>query len=497
MSIAVSASSTTKRVVIHEGVPLEAVRGVSELIERYYIIPYSKYVGEYRKSEFQNSLEYSWIFRNFPLDGRETSVSVKLLINQQSIELEFADLNSNDPLQMKVCSRIIDDVQNIVWSYFQHLKLSSLYFVIGEQHDESQSEAPNHGGMGRSGVLKKIFSGNMTNTFLLFMVFSFVLFFLIGVYTIFVMIVFQFIFLIFSDKIALNLGNVRPSREHPLVTIISIRSSPLTLKDLKKYGKKILPDVRSQIVSAVGEAPTTVAERSRVKSTILEILSRYGIHASMNDIEIRTRNVFSMVERVATKFGQKTPNIVIANSVVSNASATGISKNHSTITITAGALEDLNESELESVVGHELGHIKGHDPLILFGVTSFEFFGRFYIWYPLLISLGFLYFIFAFGAIFSIGKVLETRADTESALLLGTPGSMASSLTKIGLRQLYHEKYSPGSKIMAWFQFDPHPPIYFRVARMSEFATSEERSRVRHVSLVSLRDCIVGFLSAF
>jgi heat shock protein HtpX len=181
---------------------------------------------------------------------------------------------------------------------------------------------------------------------------------------------------------------------------------------------------------------------------------------------------------------------VIANTIVSNASATGISSKRSSIMITAGSLEDLTEEELESLVGHELGHIKGHDPVILFAATSLEFIG----WFTLLTYLGFLYFILAFAVIYAIGKVLETRADTESAVVLGNPGAMASALKKIGFRQFYREKYTPLAKLLDWFQFDPHPPIYFRVLRMSEFDGAKP---TKHTFIVSLRDCVVGFFSSF
>jgi heat shock protein HtpX len=142
-----------------------------------------------------------------------------------------------------------------------------------------------------------------------------------------------------------------------------------------------------------------------------------------------------------------------------------------------------------------LGHIRGRDPVILFTLTSFEFFGRFYLWYPLLVYLGLFYFLLAFGVIFAVGKVLETRADTYSAIVFGNPGALASALTKIGLRQLYHEKYSPAAKVMDWFQFDPHPPIYFRVMRLAKFP--QDRSYAHHPTLESIRDCVVGFLSSF
>ncbi len=158
MSIACFQSE--KRVVIHEDIPLAAVNGLGELIERYYLTPNTKYVEEYsyRKSESQGSLEYAWKF-NFPEDGKEISLSIRLLISQPSIELNFDGLDSSDAFQLKLCSRVVDDIQNIVWSYLQNVKMSSLYFVIGERHNENQSEAPNHGGMAKHGIFKRIFSG--------------------------------------------------------------------------------------------------------------------------------------------------------------------------------------------------------------------------------------------------------------------------------------------------------------------------------------------------
>ena len=71
------------------------------------------------------------------------------------------------------------------------------------------------------------------------------------------------------------------------------------------------------------------------------------------------------------------------------------------------------------MIGHELGHVKGRDPVILFGVTSVMYIGGLLLWLPLIIYLGFFYFILAFGVIYLVGKFLETRADTESVIVLG------------------------------------------------------------------------------
>jgi heat shock protein HtpX len=484
-------------IVIESDLPMEAVEGFSSFFERYYIETNRSFFesNSYRKTESSGLFIFYWKL-DVPERGEHVSLDCVLKISQSGIELGFQNLDQSNQHQLAIADRTVDDIENIASSYLQNTRMSNLYFVIGSGEEE-HSEAPTHEGGTQRSALRRIFSGSSTNVFLLFTLLSYALFFTIGTYALFFLIASQFIYLVFSDRIILNMGTVRPTSEKPFVSIVSVKSTPETLAFLKQHGKKILKEIRDDVshlhLSISDGKSVDEARKQELRSSIVSIMSKYGVHVVADDIEIKTKNVFDIVRAVANKFQKPIPKIVIVNSVVSNASATGISANHSSIMITAGSLEDLSDEELESVIGHEFGHIKGHDPLILFSVTSFQFIGMFYLWYPLVLFLGLFYFLLAFWVIYAIGKIIETRADTQSAIVLGNPNVLAQSLRKIGFRELYHEKYSPGIKFLDWFRFDPHPPIYFRISRMSGFIGKQ----VKHAFLASLRDLVIGFFSTF
>ena len=52
------------------------------------------------------------------------------------------------------------------------------------------------------------------------------------------------------------------------------------------------------------------------------------------------------------------PKIYVIDSPAMNAFATGRSPQHASICATTGLLRELNRTELEGVIGHELSHIK-------------------------------------------------------------------------------------------------------------------------------------------
>jgi len=76
-------------------------------------------------------------------------------------------------------------------------------------------------------------------------------------------------------------------------------------------------------------------------------------------------NLYDMVERLSQKVGMKMPKVMIANIPIPNAFAYGSPLSGSHVAVTSGLLRELEDEEVEAVVGHELGHLKHRDVQVM------------------------------------------------------------------------------------------------------------------------------------
>lgn len=71
--------------------------------------------------------------------------------------------------------------------------------------------------------------------------------------------------------------------------------------------------------------------------------------------------VYRLVENLCITAGLPLPNIYLINDSAINAFATGRDPNHASLALTTGAVEKLENEELEGVIAHELSHVKNYD----------------------------------------------------------------------------------------------------------------------------------------
>lgn len=485
------------RVQLQTGLPPSAVSGLGDFIETHYLTPNIGYMtgGGFSSAKVAESRHYTWTldpnksaYLMLPIGFPE--VTANLDVSSAGVSIEFTGFDPSDTKIVSVCDRIADDIRILITSFLDHARRASLHFVFSVGHTDHEVPPEAEGNLGRQ-VLKRIFAGNNMNLYLILIALSFVFILFLGEDAIVAILAVQGLALVFSDRLMLGSGNVRVTEEHPEVAVVQVNCSPDVLRSLSLQGKKVVGQIGDEIDKAIS---TGNVEDQDTKAAIHDVLVRAGVNCAVDDISVKKSNPYNIVKDVSQKFGLPLPKITMQNTPVDNAAATGISPHHASITITAGAIQDLNSAQLESVIGHEFGHIKGRDPIILFAVTMVMYLGGLFLWLPVLLDLGFLYFLLAFGVVYLVGKFLETRADTESVAVLGGAGLLASALSNIGFTQLYFERYSPRARFLDWLRFDPHPPIYFRVARLSQMA--RRGGEIKHTLWVSVRDCISGFFGA-
>lgn len=167
--------------------------------------------------------------------------------------------------------------------------------------------------------------------------------------------------------------------------------------------------------------------------------------------------LFRTVENLAITLGLPTPKIYIIEDAGMNAFATGRNPEHASVAITTGLLNNLEDTELEGVMAHELGHVKNYDIRVsmvafaLVGVVSLlcDIFLRMSFWGSNSRdnndnngTAGNVLFILSLVALIlapivavliqlAISRKREYLADATGALTTRYPEGLASALEKI------------------------------------------------------------------
>jgi len=305
-----------------------------------------------------------------------------------------------------------------------------------------------------------------------------------------ILVIVQFVFVFFSTNFIARTADWHITAANPLIHLLEYRLPLATQEDFKQTrSREELLSIKREIYEEV------IAKNGNINCEAAgKVLSKFGVTCQPESLIAKKIDVYALVKKIADKFNIPIPKIVVSNTMIPNAAASGPSPKRGIVLITTGLLVQLEENEIISVLGHEFGHLRGRDPLILYGLTAAEFLFRFYVLLPLfpIISSTFLfllYFLAVMVVIFFIAKFFEARADLVSAMVMGQPKVLAGALEKIGFQRLLYER-TPSFRLQEWVGLDPHPPIYFRVDRLEKL---EHPEKIKHPLIQSIKDVWAGF----
>jgi heat shock protein HtpX len=206
--------------------------------------------------------------------------------------------------------------------------------------------------------------------------------------------------------------------------------------------------------------------------------------------------LWNIVENLSIATGTPMPRIYLISDPAPNAFATGRDPEHAIVAATTGLLLIMNDSELEGVMAHELGHVRNYDirlSMVVFGLVvavgfiadlflRMAFFGRGNRnnANPVVIVFGLVAIVVAplvaSMVQLAVSRQREYLADATSALTTRDPDALASALAKL---ETYGRPMQKQNSSMAhlWISnplkpgmmaklFSTHPPIEERIERL-------------------------------
>src|SRR5713101_7424391 len=156
------------------------------------------------------------------------------------------------------------------------------------------------------------------------------------------------------------------------------------------------------------------------------------------------RRVYPIVANLCQRMGIPVPKLWLIPEESPNAFATGRNPSHSSVAMTAGVLQLMDDRELEGVLAHELGHVKNRDILtssvaatIAAAITQLSYMAMFFGGRRDDEDRGGSLIMLILGPIaatliqLAISRTREYSADASAAQYTGTPYGMISALQKL------------------------------------------------------------------
>jgi heat shock protein HtpX len=200
------------------------------------------------------------------------------------------------------------------------------------------------------------------------------------------------------------------------------------------------------------------------------------------------------VKELADKTGIPMPKLAIVQDSTPNAFVFGRTAGDATLAVHEGLLTNLNKDEIKGVIGHELGHMKHKDYIVMTVLSALPLLayliargtweaarwagtsskkkeeGSIRAAFSIISIISYLVYIISLLCVMRLSRLREHYADAYSAYVTGSPRSLQSALAKITYGLSLSPK--PPSGARAFYIGDPamaKQEIQFIMAKKQEY----------------------------
>lgn len=212
--------------------------------------------------------------------------------------------------------------------------------------------------------------------------------------------------------------------------------------------------------------------------------------------------LYRTVENLSITNGMPMPKVYVMEDRALNAFATGRDPDHAVVCATRGLLNTMEDSELQGVMAHEMGHVKNYDirvSLLAFALASViglisDFVLRMWFWgggnndddgpasNPIFMAIGVLAIVLSpiVAALVqaAVSRQREYLADATGAMTTRYPEGLASALEKIANQGSVLSKQNTSTAHLFFANplkgktlsnlFSTHPPVEDRIKRLRQ-----------------------------
>lgn len=295
-------------------------------------------------------------------------------------------------------------------------------------------------------------------------------------------------------------------RAKPVVVALGGLLGVAAVGALSVAGRRWEPSLVALAVAVLGSVIVTVVHLGKlVRSELVECAVLRELDADLGTGAVAENRRTALEERVARLAAQANvpaPDVHCSRSPTPVAAAVGYRPTESTLVVSTGLLDALDERERDAVLAHELAHVANYDAAVLTALSvprvyALKLFSRYGV-NPAIALLAGVVTVTSRGWTAVVARTREHAADDGSVAITGDPAALASALetldAELGIRPAQDLRGSAASafaivpppweeraafdrarRLVARRLFGTHPPTRERVARLRTMTDRLER----------------------